>query len=85
MSEPGLYVVAAPSGGGKTSLIKALLESDDRVRLSVSHTTRPPRPGEVHGQHYFFVSEKEFIERAGRGMVPWGQPETHRTVYNPSR
>jgi len=55
-----LYVVAAPSGGGKTSLIAALLRLDDQLRLSVSHTTRPARNGEVNGQHYFFVSNEEF-------------------------
>jgi guanylate kinase len=60
LSEPGLFVIAAPSGGGKTSLIKALLERDDRIRLSVSHTTRPPRPGEKDGVHYHFVDEKTF-------------------------
>ena len=61
MNEPNLYVVAAPSGGGKTSLISALLERDDRIRLSVSHTTRPPRPGEKNGVHYHFVDEFDFI------------------------
>jgi len=61
LNEPRLFVVAAPSGGGKTSLIRALLEQDDRVRLSVSHTTRPPRPGEADGEHYHFVSEDEFL------------------------
>lgn len=57
-----LYVVAAPSGGGKTSLIAALLRMDDQLRLSVSHTTRPPRNGEVNGQHYTFVSDDEFAK-----------------------
>ncbi len=57
---PNLYVVAAPSGGGKTSLISALLQLDDHLRLSISHTTRPPRPHEVEGQHYYFVSDEEF-------------------------
>ncbi len=55
-----LYAVAAPSGGGKTSLVAALLHLDDHLRLSVSHTTRPPRNGEVNGQHYYFVSDAEF-------------------------
>ncbi len=59
---PRLYVVSAPSGGGKTSLVNALLEADDKVRLSVSHTTRPPRPGEKDGVHYHFVSEDEFLD-----------------------
>lgn len=55
-----LYIVAAPSGGGKTSLIKALLQRDARLALSISHTTRRARPGEVDGQHYHFVSAAEF-------------------------
>ena len=55
-------MVAAPSGGGKTSLIKALLEKDEKISLSVSHTTRPPRPGEVDGVHYHFVDERAFQE-----------------------
>jgi guanylate kinase len=57
---PRLYVVSAPSGGGKTSLVNALLEQDDRVALSISHTTRPPRPGERDGVHYYFVDEVAF-------------------------
>lgn len=68
MNEPNLYVVAAPSGGGKTSLIAALLERDPRTRLSVSHTTRPARPGETDGLHYWFVSEQEFLDRAEQGL-----------------
>ena len=55
-------MVAAPSGGGKTSLIAALLERDPRVRLSVSHTTRAPRPGEQDGVHYHFVNEERFLQ-----------------------
>ena len=66
MNEPRLYVVAAPSGGGKTSLISALLARDDRVRLSVSHTTRQPRPGETDGVHYHFVDEAGFLELIGQ-------------------
>ena len=62
MSKPNVYIVAAPSGGGKTSLIKALLERDDKVCLSVSHTTRAARPGEIAGQHYHFVDEQTFLE-----------------------
>ena len=60
-SSPSLYVVAAPSGGGKTSLVQALLERDDQVSLSVSHTTRSPRPGEEHGVHYHFVTDHAFM------------------------
>ncbi len=58
--EPNLYVISAPSGGGKTSLIDALLKRDQRIRLSISHTTRPPRPGEIDGLHYHFVDEATF-------------------------
>jgi guanylate kinase len=59
-----LLVVAAPSGGGKTSLVNALLESDSRLALSVSHTTRPPRRGERDGEHYHFVTAKVFEKLA---------------------
>ena len=61
-----LYVVAAPSGGGKTSLINALLEQDDRVTLSVSFTTRSPRSGEQDGVHYHFVDDQEFVRLIGQ-------------------
>ena len=66
MSEATLFIVASPSGGGKSSLISALLKRDEGVRLSVSHTTRRPRPREQHGVHYYFVDESEFLELAGR-------------------
>ena len=55
-----LLIVAAPSGAGKTSLVNALHESDDRLSLSVSHTTRSARRGEQDGEHYYFVSMAEF-------------------------
>ena len=64
---PGLFVVSAPSGGGKTSLVNALLRRDERVALSISHTTRAPRPGEHDGVHYHFVDEARFAELAERG------------------
>jgi len=62
-----LFIVSSPSGGGKTSLVKALLESEPEVRLSVSHTTRAPRPGEVNGRAYHFVALPEFerMQQAG--------------------
>ncbi|MEJ5211246.1 MAG: guanylate kinase [Burkholderiales bacterium] len=62
-----VFVVSAPSGAGKTSLVRALLEADPQVRLSVSYTTRPPRPGEVDGVHYHFVSVEQFMEMLNRG------------------
>jgi guanylate kinase len=62
-----LFIVSAPSGAGKTSLLKELLKSDDNLALSVSHTTRAPRPGEENGVHYHFVSVDEFMRLAGEG------------------
>jgi len=68
-----LYIVSAPSGAGKTSLVKALLKADSAIRLSISYTTRAPRPGESDGKDYHFVSrerfeamqaEQEFLESA---------------------
>ena len=59
-----LYIITAPSGAGKTTLIKRALDHanqiNEKVFLSISHTTRPPRRGEIHGQDYFFIDEKEF-------------------------
>lgn len=55
-----LFIVSAPSGGGKTSLVEALLAQDPALKASVSHTTRTPRSGEIAGQDYFFVSPAEF-------------------------
>src|SRR5690348_5985717 len=61
-----LFVVAAPSGGGKSSMVNALLERELGIRLSVSYTTRPPRPGESEGHHYHFIDVREFEKlRAG--------------------
>jgi guanylate kinase len=62
-----LFVLAAPSGGGKTSLVAALLEREPGIRLSVSYTTRPARPGEVDGVHYHFVDEAHFLELKANG------------------
>ena len=62
-----LYIVSAPSGAGKTSLVKALLDAQPLARVSVSHTTRPMRPGEVDGVNYHFVSREEFLERLENG------------------
>lgn len=62
-----LFVVSAASGTGKTSLVKALLENTDHVSVSVSHTTRKPRPGELDGVHYHFVSVDDFMAQVGEG------------------
>lgn len=62
-----LYIVSAPSGAGKSSLVQALIEGDPRLRLSISYTTRPPRPGEEDGVHYHFVTRETFLEMLGQG------------------
>lgn len=67
MSRGILYIVSAPSGAGKTSLVKALLKAEPALRLSVSYTTRAPRPGEHEGRDYHFVSRERFLEMASQG------------------
>jgi guanylate kinase len=62
MPQGRLYVVAAPSGAGKTSLVKALMEREPRIQFSVSYTTRKPRPNEIAGRDYHFVSMERFRE-----------------------
>src|SRR5690606_40982940 len=57
-----LWVIAAPSGAGKTSLVRALLDRDPSLRFSISYTTRPRRSSEIDGRDYFFVSEEKFLE-----------------------
>jgi guanylate kinase len=69
-----LYVISAPSGAGKTSLVKALLESTSNLQVSVSHTTRAIRPGESDGVNYHFVDESEFTSiRDAHGFFEWAQ------------
>lgn len=62
-----LFIVTAPSGAGKTSLVRALLAADSQVKLSISYTTRPMRPGEVGGVDYHFVTEARFLEMLAQG------------------
>lgn len=80
MEYPGnLFVVAAPSGAGKSSLVKALMELDARVQPSVSHTTRAPRGQEKHGREYFFVSNQEFDAMvAANAFVEWANVHSNR-------
>jgi len=80
MDYPGnLFVVAAPSGAGKSSLVKALMELDSHVQPSVSHTTRPPRGQEKHGREYFFASPQDFDAMvAADAFVEWAHVHNHR-------
>ena len=71
-----LYIVSAPSGAGKTSLVTALIEADPRVNVSVSHTTRAMRPGEQHGVNYHFVSHDDF-----KGLIAKGDFLEHAEVF----
>jgi guanylate kinase len=85
MQYPGnLFVVAAPSGAGKSSLVKALMELDARVVPSVSHTTRPPRGQEVHGREYYFVSNETFDQMVLQdAFLEWAS--VHGNRYGTSR
>ena len=85
MDYPGnLFVVAAPSGAGKSSLVKALMELDSRVQPTVSHTTRAPRGQEKHGREYFFASAQEFDAMVlGEAFVEWAH--VHGQRYGTSK
>ena len=72
-----LYIVAAPSGGGKTSLVGNLVKTFERIEVSISHTTRAIRPGEVYGKDYFFISEEEFIS-----LINKNEFIEHARVFN---
>ena len=74
-----LFVIAAPSGAGKTSLVRSLMQREPALRFSISYTTRPQRPNEVHGRDYFFVSREEFDR-----MVAAGEFLEHATVFDNS-
>lgn len=79
-----LFVVSAPSGAGKTTLVKMLMERDPRVRHSVSYTTRAPRPGEQNGREYNFIDIATFATMRDRGdFLEWA--EVHGNFYGTSR
>lgn len=79
-----MLMVVAPSGAGKSSLVNALLKQDKDIGLSVSFTTRSPRPGEVNGREYNFLSEAEFIERKEAGdFLEWAK--VHGNYYGTSK
>jgi len=79
-----LFMVAAPSGAGKSTLVNALLAQEPVIKLSISTTTRAPRPGEQHGREYFFTSAEDFRKRAEAGeFLEWA--EVHGNYYGTSR
>ena len=78
-----LFVITAPSGAGKSSLIDALLAEDPQLKLSISYTTREPRPGEVNGREYHFVDEKRFLEMLEKGEF-LESAEVHGNRYGTS-
>ncbi len=79
-----LFIVSAPSGAGKTTLVAALLERDPQVRLSVSYTTRAARSGEVNGRDYHFIDAAGFVAMRDRGdFLEWA--EVHGNYYGSSR
>jgi guanylate kinase len=85
MDYPGnLFVVAAPSGAGKSSLVKALMEIDARIQPAVSHTTRAPRGQEKHGREYYFISAEDFDAMVQRdSFLEWAH--VHGQRYGTSR
>lgn len=84
MTPGSLFIVTAPSGAGKTTLVKLLLDHDSNVRQSVSYTTRTPRAGEVDGVAYHFVDVRTFVAMRDRGeFLEWA--EVHGNFYGTSR
>jgi guanylate kinase len=79
-----LFIVTAPSGAGKTTLVRLLAENDTRIEVSVSHTTRPPRSGETNGREYHFVDTPRFLEKIAQNeFLEWA--EVHGNHYGTSR
>lgn len=79
-----LFMVVAPSGAGKSTLVNALLAQEPTLQLSISTTTRPPRPGETHGKQYYFTNAEDFVARAAQGeFLEWA--EVHGNYYGTSR
>ncbi|MDR2112727.1 MAG: guanylate kinase [Candidatus Accumulibacter sp.] len=79
-----LFIVSAPSGAGKTTLVRLLLAGDPRIAASISHTTRAPRPGEENGREYHFIDVPAFQEKIGRNeFLEWAK--VHGNYYGTSR
>ena len=79
-----LFMVVAPSGAGKSTLVNALLEKEPAIRLSISYTTRPPRPKETDGREYYFTDAKDFLARRAAGEF-LESAEVHGNYYGTSR
>ncbi len=79
-----LFIITAASGAGKTSLIKALLKEDTHLKLSISHTTRKPRPGETNGVDYYFVDDATFLKMLGEAQF-LESAEVHGARYGTSQ
>ena len=74
-----VFVLSAPSGAGKSSLIRELVKQDSKFSVSISHTTRPMRKGELDKQHYYFIDDKEFDKMVGEdGFVEWAHVFSYR-------
>jgi guanylate kinase len=79
-----LFMVAAPSGAGKSTLVNALLQQEPGIKLSISYTTREPRPGEVTGREYHFITVDDFLARKAQGEF-LESAEVHGNYYGTSR
>jgi guanylate kinase len=84
MTTGNLFIITAASGAGKTSLIKALLAKDEHLKLSISHTTRKPRPSEVNGVDYHFVDDETFLRMLGEAQF-LESAEVHEARYGTSQ
>jgi guanylate kinase len=83
-SSGSLFMVVAPSGAGKSTLVNALLAQEPAIKLSISYTTRPPRPAEQQGREYYFTSAEDFMRRREAGeFLEWA--EVHGNYYGTSR
>ena len=83
-SSGSLFMVVAPSGAGKSTLVNALLKQELALKLSISYTTRAPRPGEQHGREYYFTTPEEFLQRRDNGDF-LESAEVHGNYYGTSR
>lgn len=79
-----LFMVVAPSGAGKSTLVNALLAQEPTIKLSISYTTRQPRPGEQHGREYYFTTVEDFLKRREAGEF-LESAEVHGNYYGTSR